>query len=60
MSIACTTSLGMIQSFDDSPAAIREAPLWCVVPLCLTAAGCVVLFFFADSVYALLHPLVTP
>jgi formate hydrogenlyase subunit 3/multisubunit Na+/H+ antiporter MnhD subunit len=37
---------------------IAEAPLLCVVPLCITAAGCVVLFFFADTLYALLEPLV--
>jgi multicomponent Na+:H+ antiporter subunit D len=36
---------------------IREAPLFCVVPLCFTALGCVVLFFFADGVYELLTPL---
>jgi multicomponent Na+:H+ antiporter subunit D len=38
--------------------AIQEAPLWCVVPLCLTAAGCLVLFFFADPIYEKLLPLV--
>jgi multicomponent Na+:H+ antiporter subunit D len=37
---------------------IAEAPLLCVVPLCITAAGCVALFFFADALYALLQPLV--
>jgi multicomponent Na+:H+ antiporter subunit D len=37
---------------------IAEAPLWCVVPPCLTAAGCVVLFFYADSVVALLRPII--
>jgi multicomponent Na+:H+ antiporter subunit D len=36
---------------------IKEAPLFCVVPLCLTAAGCVVLFFFADEIYHLLQPI---
>jgi multicomponent Na+:H+ antiporter subunit D len=36
---------------------IREAPLACVVPLCLTALGCVLLFFFADALYALLAPI---
>jgi multicomponent Na+:H+ antiporter subunit D len=35
----------------------KEAPLFCVVPLCFTAAGCIVLFFFADGVYDLLSPL---
>ena len=33
------------------------APLFCVVPLCFTAAGCIVLFFLADGVYDLLSPL---
>jgi multicomponent Na+:H+ antiporter subunit D len=36
---------------------IEEAPLLCVVPLCLTALGCVVLFFYADRLYAFLQPL---
>ena len=35
-----------------------EAPLACVIPLCLTAAGCLVLFFFADRVVDLLRPIV--
>jgi len=39
-----------------SPAAgIQEAPLFCVIPLCLTAIGCIILFFAADEVYALLE-----
>ena len=29
---------------------IAEAPLACVVPICITAAGCIALFFFADRV----------
>lgn len=33
---------------------IREAPLLCVVPLCLTALGCVALFFAAGPLRALL------
>jgi multicomponent Na+:H+ antiporter subunit D len=37
--------------------AVREAPLFCVVPLCLTALGCLVLFFFADRIYVLLAPI---
>lgn len=37
---------------------IQEAPLCCVVPLCLTAAGSIVLFFFAESIYELLRPIV--
>jgi multicomponent Na+:H+ antiporter subunit D len=36
---------------------IQEAPLFCVVPLCFTALGCIVLFFYADRLYAFLQPL---
>ena len=36
---------------------IKEAPLFCVIPLCVTAAGCVALFFFADEIYRLLQPI---
>ena len=36
---------------------INEAPIFCVVPLCITAAGGLVLFFFADKVYQLLTPI---
>jgi len=39
---------------------IREAPLFCVVPLCLTAFGCLLLFFFADPLYRLLEQMVQP
>ncbi len=39
---------------------IKEAPLFCLVPLCVTAVGCVVLFFYADGVYRLLAPLGGP
>jgi multicomponent Na+:H+ antiporter subunit D len=35
---------------------IHEAPVACVLPLALTAAGCVALFFFADLPYALILP----
>lgn len=45
------------QEVGNAPTAIREAPLACVVPLCLTALGCVLLFFFADGLYALLAPI---
>ncbi|MDQ2694659.1 MAG: monovalent cation/H+ antiporter subunit D family protein, partial [Pseudomonadota bacterium] len=44
----------------DAPHAVREAPLLCVLPPCLTALGCVLLFFCADAMYALLKPLTTP
>jgi multicomponent Na+:H+ antiporter subunit D len=39
---------------------IREAPLLVVVPLCVTAAGCIVLFFLAGDVYRLLAPIAGP
>ncbi len=39
-------------------AGIQEAPLWCVVALCATAFGCILLFFFADPLHELLLPLV--
>jgi len=29
--------------------AIEEAPLFCVVPLCITATGCLLLFIFGDA-----------
>ncbi|MDA3922541.1 MAG: monovalent cation/H+ antiporter subunit D family protein [Salinisphaera sp.] len=32
---------------DDTPRGFSEAPLACVLPLCVTAAGCIALFFFA-------------
>ena len=41
-----------------APTGIQEAPLACLVPLCLTALGCIALFFFADRIYALLTPIV--
>ncbi len=39
---------------------IEEAPLLCVVPLFLTAFGCLMLFFFADPLYRLLEPIALP
>ena len=39
---------------------IREAPALCVVPPLITAAGCVALFFYADSLYRLLEPITRP
>jgi len=44
---------------DDSGAvAIKEAPALCLVPLCFTALGCLVWFFFADAIRELLLPIV--
>ena len=37
---------------------LSEAPLLCVIPLCITALGCFVLFFFANEVIDLLRPIV--
>ena len=34
--------------------AIAEAPIACVIALCITAAACVALFFFAGDIEALL------
>lgn len=36
---------------------IAEAPLLCVVPLCLSAVGCLLLFFTSDLVIQLLTPI---
>jgi len=40
--------------------AIKEAPFWCVVPLCVTAIGCFVLFFYAGDIYTLIEPVAFP
>jgi multicomponent Na+:H+ antiporter subunit D len=42
----------------DAKPTLKEAPLLCVVPLCLTAVGSVALFFAAPQIRALLLPLV--
>lgn len=42
---------------DDHHEGLREAPLFCLVPLCLTALGCIALFFFADPLYQLIAPI---
>ncbi len=39
---------------------IKEAPLLCVIPLCITSAACLVLFFFADDLYQFLSTIVQP
>ena len=43
---------------DPSPGTIKEAPLLCVLPPCLTALGCIALFFFAERIVDLLRPIV--
>ena len=40
-----------------NPGGIHEAPVLCVLAPCLTAAGCIALFFFADPIYRLLAPI---
>ena len=42
---------------DDQKPVIKEAPIFCLVPLCLTAFGCLVMFFYADQLYQLLRPI---
>ena len=41
----------------EKPVQIEEAPLFCVVPLSVTAIGCILLFFFAEPLYELLIPI---
>lgn len=43
---------------DDEAPGLREAPWLCVVPLCVTAIGSLLIFFFAPEIVALLQPLV--
>ena len=43
----------------EKPMKYQEAPLMCVIPLCITAVGSVVLLFFADSIYQALLPIVS-
>ena len=37
---------------------IREAPLACLIPILLTAAGCVIIFVYPDPFHALLQQIV--
>ena len=39
---------------------IQEAPVLCVAPICFTATGCLVLFFYAGDLYRLLSGMVQP
>ena len=41
----------------DDPKGFCEAPPFMVVPICFTALGCLVLFFYAGDIYRLLLPL---
>lgn len=40
-----------------TPLKFNEGPMMCVVPLCITAAGSVALFFFGNSIYEILLPI---
>ena len=40
------------------PVSVKEAPLACVIAICVTATGSVLLFFFVDPMYTLLEPIV--
>jgi len=46
------------ESAEGTARQLKEAPLLCVVPLCLTAIGSVLIFFYAPRIEALLRPLV--
>ena len=39
---------------------IKEAPLFCLIPLCVTAVSSLLLFFGAEQIYELLAPIVLP
>jgi multicomponent Na+:H+ antiporter subunit D len=43
---------------DQEPMTLKEAPLMCVVPLCITAVGSVLLFFFAHEICGVMEPIV--
>ncbi len=42
---------------DGKKIAFKEAPMMCVVPLCITAIGSVALFFFVNWLYDFLEPI---
>ncbi|MGI9518311.1 MAG: proton-conducting transporter membrane subunit, partial [Pirellulaceae bacterium] len=48
---------GFMKPKDGSEVSGHEAPLMCVVPLCLTAIGSIVLFFVAPEIYDWLVPI---
>ena len=51
--------MGFLTPKGQEPMKYKEAPLFCVVPLCVTAVGSVALFFFANQIYAWLLPITT-
>ena len=48
---------GFMTPPNQKPMTYREAPLMCVVPLCVTAIGSIALFFFAENIYEWLLPI---
>jgi len=48
---------GFLTPQGEQPLSYKEAPLMCVVPLCITAAGSVALFFAAEQIYEWLLPI---
>ena len=49
--------LAFITPKGEKPQTYNEAPMMCVVPLCITAVGSVVLFFLAEPIYQVLLPI---
>ena len=45
---------------DTNDSAIKEAPLACVIPLCITAFCTVLLFFYMQPIYDFLYPVFNP
>ena len=43
---------------DSTEHGFHEAPMFCVIPLCLTAALSFLLFFYAEAIYRALEPIV--
>ena len=50
--------LGFLTPKGEEPKTFNEAPMMCVVPLCITAIGTVILFFTAGWIYDALAPIV--
>ena len=55
---AVPASAGAAATHDgESPKGFNEAPAFMVIPICFTALGCLVLFFYAGEIYRLLLPI---
>lgn len=52
-----TRALGSAATYDGL-SGIQEAPAFCIVPPCLTAFGCILLFFFAEPLRRFLEQIV--